>query len=115
MIAALAVLEALQTLDCALDSPRVLLHKLPQRMINVPVPYQAEAVLAAQSVIDIRDEIEKTLGDSGRVVLRASGTEPLVRVTIEGGDAEQVQQLAEYLAVAVQTAAEHLLKGEKNG
>ncbi len=113
LIAALAVLEALQSLDCALDSPRVLLHKLPQRMINVPVRFQAEAVLAAESVIGVRNEIEQILGASGRVVLRASGTEPLVRVTIEGLDAEQVQQLAERLAIVVRAAAKNLLLKEE--
>jgi phosphoglucosamine mutase len=50
-------------------------------------------------------EVERTLQGRGRVVLRASGTEPVVRVTIEGADAGEVQQLAGWLADAVKSAA----------
>ena len=64
------------------------MRKLPQHMINVPAqagvdvdnnPLLNEAVAAA----------EKTLGERGRVLLRPSGTEPLVRVMIEGEDVAQ--------------------------
>jgi len=49
--------------------------------------------------------VETTLRGRGRVVLRASGTEPLVRVTVEGEDADEVRRLAENLAKAVELAA----------
>jgi phosphoglucosamine mutase len=51
-------------------------------------------------------EVEDILRGRGRVVLRASGTEPLVRVTIEGADADEVQSLAEKLAGIVKSVAE---------
>jgi phosphoglucosamine mutase len=49
--------------------------------------------------------VEAELGESGRVVLRASGTEPLIRVMVEGQDEAQVQRCAEQIASAVKTAA----------
>jgi phosphoglucosamine mutase len=47
--------------------------------------------------------VEKTLQGRGRVVLRASGTEPLIRVTVEGEDATEVRALADSLAAAVKS------------
>jgi len=45
------------------------------------------------------------LGDTGRVVLRASGTEPLIRVMVEGRDEVQVRRTADHIADAVRMAA----------
>ena len=47
-------------------------------------------------------EIEKVLGDSGRVLIRYSGTEPLMRILIEGRDAELIERQADELAAAIQ-------------
>ena len=49
--------------------------------------------------------VEQSLGARGRVVLRASGTEPLIRVMVEGEDAQSVGRHAEDLAAAVRAAA----------
>ncbi|MCH8118067.1 MAG: phosphoglucosamine mutase, partial [Proteobacteria bacterium] len=56
----------------------------------------------------IRDAVSKVegeLAESGRVVLRASGTEPVIRVMVEGEDKELVRTLAERLAAVVEEAA----------
>ena len=47
-------------------------------------------------------EIEKVLGDSGRVLIRYSGTEPLMRILIEGRDAELIERHADELVAAIQ-------------
>lgn len=103
IVSALAVLEALNGEDFA--RARQGLKKLPQVMINV----RAEGARASLTSVAVREALtatEETLRGRGRVVLRASGTEPLVRVTVEGADAAEVQALAQALADVVKSAAE---------
>jgi phosphoglucosamine mutase len=74
--------------------------KYPQTLINVrfsegTTPLENKAV--KQAVIDA----EKALGDKGRVLLRKSGTEPLVRVMVEAHDAQDSTTWAEFIAEAV--------------
>lgn len=104
IVAALAVLEALVQSRQDLALARQGLQKLPQVMLNVRADGAREA-LASNVVRDALAEAERILHGRGRVVLRASGTEPLVRVTIEGADASEVQRLAAWLADAVKSAA----------
>jgi phosphoglucosamine mutase len=105
IVAALAVLEALTSSGQDLAAARQGLKKLPQVMLNVRAAGAREA-LDSSEVQQALTEAEQTLHGRGRVVLRASGTGPLVRVTIEGADAVEVQQLAERLAGIVKSAAE---------
>ena len=73
-------------------------------MINVPVAkgFKLDQAAAVQASVA---EAETALNGTGRVVLRASGTEPLIRVMVEGRDAELVRHTAETIAAAVKTAA----------
>ncbi|MCW4352522.1 phosphoglucosamine mutase [Hoyosella sp. YIM 151337] len=73
---------------------------LPQVLINVSVADKA-AVAAAAAVQTAVSDAERALGDSGRVLLRPSGTEQLVRVMVEAASAEQAQHIAEDLAKVV--------------
>jgi len=103
IVSALAMLEALAGADLA--EARQGLHKMPQVMINVRAEGAREA-LAGEAVREALADIERTLTGRGRVVLRASGTEPVVRVTVEAADEAEVRQLAERLAGVVKSAAE---------
>lgn len=105
IVAALAVLEALSFAGQDLATARQGLRKLPQVMLNVRAEGAREA-LQSDDVRQAQAEVERILQGRGRVVLRASGTEPLVRVTIEAADANEVQQLAEKLAGVVKSVAE---------
>ena len=105
IVAALAVLEALKASGQDLATARQGLHKLPQVMINVRAAGAREA-LDSDAVREALAETEQALHGRGRVVLRASGTEPVVRVTIEAADADEVKQMAERLADVVKSAAE---------
>ncbi|MFI6870115.1 phosphoglucosamine mutase [Nocardia sp. NPDC050406] len=73
---------------------------VPQVLVNVKVSDKT-AVAAAPSVQEAVAEAEKLLGDTGRVLLRPSGTEQLVRVMVEATDPDQAQRLADDLAKLV--------------
>ncbi len=104
IVVALAVLEALARSGQDLAVARQGLKKMPQVMLNVRAAGAREA-LAGTTVQAALAEVEHILHGRGRVVLRASGTEPLVRVTIEAADAAEVQELADRLADAVRAGA----------
>jgi phosphoglucosamine mutase len=76
-------------------------------MINVPVRGDARTVLNGNAGIEVAlRDAEAELAGQGRVILRPSGTEPVVRVTVEGREPSTVQVLAEQLADAVRQAVD---------
>ena len=78
--------------------------KFPQTMINVPIAAGGQQKLADSDPIrQAVADVEAELNGKGRVILRPSGTEPLIRVTLEGADPKQVQNLAEQLADTVRS------------
>ncbi len=85
------------------------LHDLVQRHENVPrrfwltyvTPQVAAIPLEHESVKAVTAEVEAALGNRGRVLLRKSGTEPLIRVMVEGEDEAQVTEFAHRIADAV--------------
>ena len=77
-----------------------LLVPVPQLLINVQVP-DTGALAGAQEVWAHVEKSRAALADSGRVLVRASGTEPLVRIMVEAEDAEEMHRIAEELRVAV--------------
>ena len=72
-------------------------------MINVDIA-SGSALLDSPAIAGAVSAVEKELGDSGRVLLRPSGTEPLIRVMVEGRDEDQVNRLCRSLADAVRGA-----------
>ena len=102
IVSALMVLDALKRMGISLAQARSSLRRVSQVTINLPVAAGA-ALIAKSHVQAARASVEKALQGRGRVVLRASGTEPLVRVTVEGEDAIEVRALADSLAAAVKS------------
>jgi phosphoglucosamine mutase len=102
---ALQVLEVMRRSGASLSELVAAMPKLPQVMINVRVAQRIDPA-GAPGVADAVAAAEQELGDSGRVVLRASGTEPLIRVMVEAADAAQARAVAERLAEVVRAAAE---------
>lgn len=103
IISALQVIAALGTLDGTLHELKSGMHKLPQVMINVRAD-RMDALDGSKAIEAAVAEAEKELGESGRVLLRKSGTEPVVRVMVEGRDESMVQSLCEMLAGRVEQA-----------
>jgi phosphoglucosamine mutase len=104
IVSALAVLDALKRSGLDLSEARADLKKLPQITRNVRVS-GGRRLVDQPAVQHALEEVRSVLHGRGRVVLRPSGTEPLVRVTIEGDDADEVQALASKLAAVVESAA----------
>lgn len=100
IVAGLQVLAAMLKANMTLNELSRGMTKYPQTLINVRFSEGTkplEDMCVEQSVI----EAEKALGDRGRVLLRKSGTEPLVRVMVEANDAQDSSTWAEYIADAV--------------
>ncbi len=97
IIAALQVLQALMDADMSLAEAVQPVERYPQVLINVRLEQRTD-VMALPRIQDAVRAAEVSLGDQGRILLRHSGTEPLVRVMVEGCDAANVQALAEELA-----------------
>jgi phosphoglucosamine mutase len=100
IVAALQVLAALLRLDRNLDDLCGEVERYPQVLVNVRLPERRD-VVGAPAVQDAVFVAERELAGRGRVLLRPSGTEPLVRVMVEGADEAQVHSLAERLAEVV--------------
>jgi phosphoglucosamine mutase len=105
IIAALLALDVLQRRGTTLAQARASLRRVPQTTLNIPAAGGA-ALVARDAVQRALAQAQQTLSGRGRVVLRPSGTEPLVRVTVEGEDMAEVGALASALAEAVKLASE---------
>lgn len=110
LVAALQVLEAMRVQDAPLDAMLEGVRKFPQTMINVRVEEKPD--LDRPEIVRAVEAAESELGDDGRVLLRPSGTEPVIRVMVEGIDGALVERLASGIAVAVRAAAEAELENE---
>lgn len=104
MIAALLVLEALAQSGQSAAEWRRSWQRFPQQTINVRIK-NAATVLNLPVVQHAKAAAEAALQDKGRLVLRASGTEPLIRVTVEAESESLVEAVAQALAEAVSSAA----------
>lgn len=103
IISALQVLLAICTMEKTLHAAKQGMRKLPQTMINVHRVKKVD-LDKDESVQKAVAHTEAQLAGSGRVLLRPSGTEPVVRVMVEGKDRLQVKTLAQELAAAVEQA-----------
>jgi len=102
LIAALQVLEVLVDADRPADEVLRAFEPLPQLIRNVSC---AASTLQAQDVRSAIADGEAALGDSGRLVIRQSGTEPVVRVMAEGEDEGQVAQVVDSIVASIEASA----------
>ncbi|MDX1606456.1 MAG: phosphoglucosamine mutase [Candidatus Competibacterales bacterium] len=104
IVAALQVLAAVVQSGRGLDELKSGMHKYPQLMLNVPLVRSFD-LASSESVQQALGEARDRLGECGRVLLRPSGTEPVIRVMVEGEDPAMVDSLARDLAAVVERAA----------
>lgn len=102
---AIAMLSLLRRSNRKLSDIAQAYHPFPQELVNVRV-HTAAGILTHPTVADASMKATKLLGDTGRLLIRPSGTEPLVRVMVEGQDAELVREIAAGLAETVRVAAQ---------
>lgn len=104
LVSALQVLAIMKATGRSLADLTAGMVRLPQVLINVRTSRQLALDRAAGVRIAV-ERVEKQLAGRGRVVLRASGTEPVIRVMVEGEDGGEVRRFAEQIAEAVTEAA----------
>lgn len=102
IVSALQVLQSVQAFEKRLHELKRGMKKMPQITENVVV--RDKAVVDDSQVQQAVAEAEAILAGRGRVLLRPSGTEPKVRVMVEGEDYQQVEELAEKIAAVVKQA-----------
>lgn len=104
LVCALQVLAVMKKTGKPLSELAAGITKYPQSMVNVRTKKRVD-IGASSEIRNAVSEVERELAATGRVVLRPSGTEPVIRVMVEGEDAGQVLNLAERLASVVAEAA----------
>jgi len=104
LVAALQVIGVMRQSGRSLAELAAAMPRFPQVLLNVRVAqrFDPSAVPAVNAAVA---KVEKDLGQEGRVVLRASGTEPVIRVMVEGREEARTRAFAEQIATAVRAAA----------
>ena len=100
VITALQILAIMQETGRPLSELAAIMSPLPQVLVNVRVR-ERQDISTVPAVQNVVGAVNEKLGDSGRVLIRYSGTEPLLRVMLEGEDQEQISAWAEEIAAAV--------------
>jgi phosphoglucosamine mutase len=103
LLTALHVMARMATTGRPLADLAALVRRLPQTLVNVPVTDRA-AVAASAVVASAVDDAAGDLGDDGRILLRPSGTEQLVRVMVEAPTQDLADSIAERVAKVVASA-----------
>lgn len=103
IVSALQVMAAMHEAGKSLNELKSDMVKYPQCLVNVKVRDKVD-LDEIEPVQKLKNEIQRELGSKGRILLRPSGTEPLIRIMVEGQDAHVVRATADRLANAVSSA-----------
>jgi phosphoglucosamine mutase len=101
LLTALKIMERMTVTGRPLAELAAVVRKLPQVLVNVTVGADRSAVAMSPRVTAAVREAEQELAGTGRILLRASGTEPLVRVMVEAPTSAQAEQIGRRLAAVV--------------
>ena len=103
IISALQILRIMHKTGQPLSKLKTCLKKYPQAQRNLVVKAKPP-IEELREVVKLRDEIERELAGQGRVLLRYSGTEPKIRLLIEGRELDKIDKQANRIANAIQNA-----------
>jgi phosphoglucosamine mutase len=103
IISALQILRIMHQSGQPLSKLKTCLKKYPQTQRNLVVKSKPP-IEELREVVKLRTEVERELAGSGRVVLRYSGTEPKIRLLIEGRDFDKIDKQANRIAEAIENA-----------
>ncbi len=101
MVSALQVLAIMRRSGKALSELAKVMTALPQVLVNVRVEEKKD-IKDVPEIHKVVQDVEAKLGDNGRVLIRYSGTEPLLRIMLEGQDQKQINDMADSIAKAVE-------------
>lgn len=102
ILSALALLHALQGANTSLAEAATIMHVYPQVLVPAFIPNENKPLaMADPDILKMIEDIDDSLGDDGRVLVRPSGTEPQIRVMLEGDDLDNIQTLAQSIADAI--------------
>lgn len=105
LLSALHLLQVLVDTKKSLSELATIMEVLPQALVNAKVPNDKKnSYMENPQIADAIDALTKKFAGEGRVLIRPSGTEPLVRVMIEGRDQNRIQEEAEKLAALIESA-----------
>lgn len=103
LLSALHLLQVLVETGKTLSELASIMEVLPQALVNARVPnHKKESYMEYPEIADAIEELSAKFAGEGRVLIRPSGTEPLVRVMIEGKDQQQIEEEARRLADLIQ-------------
>ena len=101
------ILSALQVLAVMLREGRPLselkeiMDQYPQKLVNVPVGVRTP-IDEVPEIVKLQQNLEQQLGEEGRMVIRPSGTEPVIRVMVEGANRDVIEEVAYAMASCIQ-------------
>ena len=102
-LTACQLLSLMRRREAKLSSLATLMQRFPQTMLNIQVSPEGKlAFYTDHKVRQAIDQAAQTLGHNGRIIVRPSGTEPLLRVMVEGQDEALIEKLAQDVAKVIQ-------------
>jgi len=103
ILSALQVLAVMLELGRPLSELRKVMERYPQQLVNVRVSNR-KPIEEIPELVKLKEQMEQRLGDEGRLLIRPSGTEPVIRVMVEGADAPLIEEMASEMAFHIQKA-----------
>ncbi|MDR1664253.1 MAG: phosphoglucosamine mutase [Clostridiales bacterium] len=104
ILTSLQLLSVLRRENKTLSALKRVMEVVPQSLVNARVPNNRKFLWVENpAILALIEEAEELLGGGGRVLVRPSGTEPLIRVMIEGRDASLIDEWAKKIAAAIET------------